>query len=121
MDRIDLHVDVPRVLPADLTTPPGGDPSAAIRAWICAARERQIRRFAGRGPCNALMTGRQVRRHCRLEENGKALLHAAIERLGLSARGYERALRVARTIADLDGSEEVTGGTSGGGDSISRV
>ena len=106
LDRFDLHVDVPRVSPADLTAPPVGEPSETIRARVCAAREHQRRRFAGTCACNALMTAKQMRRSCRLAEGPRAFLRTAIERLGLSARGYDRLLRVARTIADLEGAAE---------------
>ncbi|HET6947554.1 MAG TPA: YifB family Mg chelatase-like AAA ATPase [bacterium] len=107
LDRLDLHVEAPRVSPAELTGPATGEPSSAIRARVCAARERQTARFAGSCGCNALMTGKQLRRHCRLDEVTRTFLRTAIERLGLSARAYDRVLRVARTIADLEGAEDI--------------
>ncbi|HEU5299894.1 MAG TPA: YifB family Mg chelatase-like AAA ATPase [bacterium] len=110
LDRLDLHVEVPRVPPADLTAPVVGEASSAIRARVCAARERQTARFAGTCAANALMTGRQLRRYGRLGDGAREFLRSAIERLGLSARAHDRIIRVARTIADLDGAEEVAVG-----------
>ncbi|HEY3247392.1 MAG TPA: YifB family Mg chelatase-like AAA ATPase [bacterium] len=107
LDRIDLHVEVPRVSPADLIAQGPAEPSAAIRARVLAARERQRVRF-GRTTCNALMSPRQARRYCRLDDDSRTFLRATIERLSLSARAYDRVLRIARTIADLDGHDEVT-------------
>ncbi|MDQ7844814.1 MAG: YifB family Mg chelatase-like AAA ATPase, partial [Armatimonadota bacterium] len=108
LDRIDLHVEVPRLPPADLTAAAGGESSAAVLARVCAARDRQAGRFAGGVTCNALMSRKHLRRHCRLGDAEQTFVRAASERLGLSARGYDRLLRVARTIADLDGSEAIT-------------
>ncbi len=108
LDRIDLHVEVPRVPPGELTGDGTAEPSAAIRARVLQARERQRMRLGGAASCNAEMTPRQLRRHCRLGEDEKAFLREAIERLGLSARAYDRVLRLARTIADLEGSEVIT-------------
>jgi magnesium chelatase family protein len=106
LDRIDLHLEVPRVSPADLISQGAGEPSAAIRGRVLAARERQRIRF-GRTTCNALMSPRQARRHCRLDDDARTFLRATIDRLSLSARAYDRILRIARTIADLDGRDEV--------------
>lgn len=108
LDRIDLHVEVPRVLPEALTATPGGESSTEIRARVLQARTIQQVRFGGAASCNAQMPPRQLRRHCRLGEEEKAFLRGAIERLGLSARGYDRTLRLARTIADLEGTAGVT-------------
>lgn len=108
LDRIDLHVEIPRVLPADLIAAPTGESSAAIRVRVQRARARQQARFGGMSSCNAEMTPRQLRRHCRLGEEEKVFLRGAIEHLGLSARAYDRVLRLARTIADLEGSQELT-------------
>jgi magnesium chelatase family protein len=104
LDRIDLHVDVPRVPIGALGDEPGGEPSAAIRGRVRAARERQ----RARGALNAHVAGREVRRICAIDKGGRRLLEAASERLGLSARAYTRILRVARTIADLAGDERIT-------------
>ena len=110
LDRIDLHVDVPRVPVAALAEETSAEePSAAVRARVDAARARQRRRLAPRAiPLNAHIPGREVRRLCQIGAPGRRLLEAASERLGLSARAYTRILRVARTIADLADEEEIT-------------
>jgi len=110
LDRIDLHVEVPRVAVASLAEDsPGGEPSATIRARVVAARARQQTRLARLGAAvNAHVPGREVRRLCRIDARGRRLLEAASDRLGLSARAYTRILRVARTIADLAGEDEIT-------------
>jgi magnesium chelatase family protein len=109
LDRIDVHVEVPPVPYQELAAGgPTGEPSADIRARVLAARARQRARL-GRGPArvNARMTGRQVARHCAVGPDGRRLLGQAVDRLSLSARGHERVLKVARTIGDLAGSEEI--------------
>jgi len=110
LDRIDLHVEMPRVpvtaLADDVS---GGEPSTAIRARVEAARARQRARFGTRPiALNAAIPGREVRRVCRLDERGRRLLEVASDRLRLSARAYTRILRVARTIADLAGEDDIT-------------
>lgn len=108
LDRIDLHVEVPAVGLAELRSRPGED-SATVAARVTAARERQIERF-GRGapsPVNATMGPETVNRHAILDGAGRALLDTAFDRLGLSVRAVHRILKVARTIADLAGSERV--------------
>jgi len=106
MDRIDLHVEVPRppreVLRPD--TPADGEPSKLIAVRVAAARLRQLTRS---GKSNARLTTREVNRHCIPETAGRQLLERAMERLGLSARGYHRVLKVARSIADLAGSDTI--------------
>ena len=109
LDRIDLHVEVPRVAVAALAEDAAAEePSAAIRVRVESARARQRRRF-GTGPIavNAHIPGREVRRLCRVGPAGRRLLEVASDRLGLSARAYTRILRVARTIADLAGDDEI--------------
>jgi magnesium chelatase family protein len=110
LDRIDLHVEVPRVAVASLTEDaPSGETSETIRARVLPARARQAARLARMGVAvNAEIPGRHVRRLCRIDARGRRLLEAASERLGLSARAYTRILRVARTIADLAAEEEIT-------------
>jgi len=106
LDRFDLHVEVPRLPPDEVFAAPVGEDSAALRARVLAARAVQRRRFGwGRVGCNSRMGGRALRRFCALEPAAAQLLRAATERLALSARAYDRVLRVARTIADLDGAE----------------
>ncbi len=109
LDRIDLHVEVPAVRPEALQSRRPGEPSARIRARVVAARERQLARFGERPGifANAHMGPREVRRFCRVDEAGEALLRAAIARLGLSARAYHRVLKLARTIADLEGVDAI--------------
>jgi magnesium chelatase family protein len=108
LDRIDIHVDVPRVDYAKLTDQRLGEPSEAVRVRVEAARERQRLRFAGSGlACNADMRPAEVRTYCALDEAGNALIKAAMSQLGLSARAFHRVLKLARTIADLAGSERI--------------
>ncbi|HXF55522.1 MAG TPA: YifB family Mg chelatase-like AAA ATPase, partial [Hyphomicrobiaceae bacterium] len=109
LDRIDLHVHVPRLPVARLgDDDAAGEQSARIRARVVAARETQRARNAGM--LNARLRGRELRRHCRLDDKGRRLLETATERLGLSARAYTRILRVARTIADLAGEAALHSG-----------
>ena len=108
LDRIDLRVDVPQLSRAELLAAPDGEPSETIRARVVAAREIQRRRFAGSGiHCNRQMSSRQLRAFCRLDGAGEMLLRNAIDRFKLSPRAYDRILKVARTIADLAGSESI--------------
>jgi len=108
LDRIDLHLDVAPVRYRELALDANGELSAAIRARVVAARERQHLRLAGRRmTCNAEMGSRELREHARPDAAGAALLERAMTRLGLSARAYTRVLKVARTIADLEGTDTV--------------
>lgn len=110
LDRIDIHIDVPMVKCNELRGAASGkgEPSAAIRERVVAARERQLARFrADRIFANAQMSTRQVALHCELSTDAGRLLERAMERMGLSARAHDRILKVARTIADLVGSEAV--------------
>jgi magnesium chelatase family protein len=106
LDRIDLQVELPALEAGEFQTVSQGDGSAAIRARVVAARERQRARLGVNGPAlNTQMSPRQLRRLCPLAPEAARLLGAAMSRLGLSARGHDRALRVARTIADLAGAD----------------
>jgi magnesium chelatase family protein len=109
MDRIDLHVEVTPVPFEELNRRAPGEPSAAVRERVMAARAVQAARFEGEAGvyCNAQMGTRLVRRHCALDAAGQQLMKMALSRLGLSARAYDRILKVARTIADLAGAEDV--------------
>ncbi len=108
MDRIDIHIEVPRVDYEKLTDDRLGEPSAAIRKRVEAAREIQRRRFADRHlNCNADMGPADVREHCQVDQAGKALLRAAMQQLHMSARAYHRVLKLARTIADLEEAEHI--------------
>ncbi|MFT3663544.1 YifB family Mg chelatase-like AAA ATPase [Piscinibacter sp.] len=105
LDRIDLQVEVPTVPLAALSNAPDGEPSAAVAARAAAARERALRR---QGVLNHALAGEALERHAALDAAGAKLLEGAAQRLGWSARGYHRTLRVARSIADLAGSEAIT-------------
>ena len=110
LDRLDIQVNVPALDFDQLSAPPTGEDSASVRVRVNAARARQTRRLRGSagGPhCNAQMGPSQIREHCALDRDGLALLKAAVDRLGLSARGFDRLLKVARTVADLDGQEAI--------------
>jgi magnesium chelatase family protein len=109
LDRIDIHVDVPAVRFRELKgEAPSEEGSEAVRARVVEARARQHGRLRGEGLfANAQMTPRLIRRHCRLDTEGERVLESALKRLGLSARAYDRILKVSRTIADLDGSDEI--------------
>jgi magnesium chelatase family protein len=139
LDRIDLHVEVPRLSEEELLQASTGESSASIRVRVCRARALQAQRFASplpvedpadreEGPphpadqlaesaarpksarplfCNAQMGPKEIRAYCAPSEEVKGLLRAAIQQLGLSARAYDRLLKVARTIADLEGSRDI--------------
>ena len=109
LDRIDLIVEVPALDYEELKRKKPAEPSAAIKQRVDAARKVQRERFAGDGSmCNAHIGSRQLRQFCALDAECDALMKAAFETMGLTARSYDRILRVARTIADLDGSENIT-------------
>lgn len=110
LDRIDLHVEVPAVRYRDLSDTRAAEPSEAIRGRVARARELQRARFAGRADvhANAHMTPRELRQFCKIGDGSDALLRTAISRLGLSARAYHRVLKIARTIADLEGGGDIT-------------
>ena len=110
LDRIDLHVEVPQVPFREMTGERTGESSADIRARVVVARERQQQRFGGtRVTCNARMGTKELKKHCALDEAANELLKFAMADLNLSARAYDRILKVARTIADLAGHENVRG------------
>jgi magnesium chelatase family protein len=109
LDRIDLHIDVPALSAADLNLPAAAEPSQAVAARVAAARAAQSQRYAGTGVrTNAEANGAALEAHARPDEAGRQLLAQASERLRLSARGYTRVLRVARTLADLAGEPGVS-------------
>jgi magnesium chelatase family protein len=111
LDRIDLHIEVPAVPYQELAARQDGTSSAHMREQVLRARAVQARRFGGDGQrLNSRMNSRQLRRYCILDAEGQRLLQSAMEELGLSARAHDRILRVARTIADLDGSETIRPG-----------
>jgi magnesium chelatase family protein len=106
LDRIDLHVDVPAVPPAVLGGAGSGVSSAEVRARVASVRARSAARGAA-ARVNARLRGALFRRHCTPDPPGRRILLASMERLGLSARAHDKVLRVARTIADLEGAETV--------------
>jgi magnesium chelatase family protein len=104
-----MHVDVPAVSPADLALPPPREGSPQVAARVAAAREIQARRYAGKGiRSNAEADGQLLDEVATPDPEGRKLLAAAAERFKLSARGYHRVMRVARTLADLEASAGVT-------------
>ncbi|MFO7821921.1 MAG: YifB family Mg chelatase-like AAA ATPase [Lentisphaeria bacterium] len=108
LDRIDIHVEVAAVSEHDLMSRPKGESSATIRERVLRARELQAERLAGSNiHCNAHMGPKQLETFCQLGDDSKALLRLAINDINLSARAYDRILRVARTIADLEESEDI--------------
>lgn len=108
LDRIDLHVEVPPVDHERLMSKRLGESSTTIRERVLAAREVQARRFPGSpSPINAAMTPKNIEEHCGLDAECESLLRAALTEYNLSARAYSRVLKVARTIADLDGAERI--------------
>ncbi len=107
LDRIDIQIEVPAVPYKELASERRGEPSRKVRERVEEARRIQQRRL-GPTKSNARMTPRQFREHCRIDRDGHRLLEAAVNRLGLSARAFDRILKVARTVADLEGSPAVT-------------
>ena len=109
LDRIDLHIEVTPVPVSQLNNMQQGESSAAIRERVVAARAIQTARFAGHPGvhCNAQMTSKLTREHCALTDECRNIIETAMNRLGLSARAYDRILRVSRTIADLEGSPAI--------------
>ena len=108
LDRIDLHVNVPSVEYEAMRRKTKPESSAQVKARVDAARAIQAQRFAGTGiPCNAQMPPAMIGTFCQLDARCEALMRSAFERMGLTARSHDRVLRVARTIADLDGAEQI--------------
>ncbi|MDR2513580.1 MAG: YifB family Mg chelatase-like AAA ATPase [Puniceicoccales bacterium] len=110
LDRIDIHIEAPELSIEELRTASPGESSQAMRERVIAARERQRHRFThlpGLQACNARMTQKLIRAHCQLSATQGLLLQRAMERLQLSARAYDRILKVARTLADLDNAAEI--------------
>jgi len=112
LDRIDIHIEVPRVDYEKLSSNRVGESSEVIRARVQAARDIQNKRFSTNGSsdivCNADMRVGEIRQFCKLQDEGQSLMRAAMTQHNLSARGYHRVLKLARTIADLAGSFEIS-------------
>lgn len=108
LDRLDLHVEVPPVNFSELTSPTAGEPSAQIKKRVNKTRAIQQERYNGTGiSCNARLTPSMLREFCILTDSATKLLKDAFESMGLSARAYDRIVKVSRTIADLDGSDKI--------------
>ncbi len=110
MDRIDIHIDVPAVKYKELRGGAAPEGSEHIRERVIRARQVQLQRFAGAGEriyCNAQMQSRQIRTYCELSSDCERLLERAMQQQGLSARAHDRILKVARTIADLEGAPAI--------------
>ncbi|MFN8461724.1 MAG: ATP-binding protein [Anaerolineales bacterium] len=110
LDRIDIHIEVPRVDYEKLSGDRVGESSASIRQRVQAARNIQQQRFSNSNSdiiCNADMRVGEIRQFCQLQDEGQSLMRAAMSQMNLSARAYHRILKLARTIADLAGSEEI--------------
>ena len=108
MDRIDIHIEVPAVKYRDLASREAGESSKQIKNRIDRARRVQLERFKGmKIYCNAQMTNRHIKKYCQIDEPSQKLLEMAIDKFGLSARAYTRILKVARTIADIGGQENI--------------
>lgn len=109
MDRIDIHIEVDNVTYDDLRSTTTEEPTESIKKRVDTAREIQLKRFENTGIySNAKMNDQQLKEYCKLDEYSDIILRSAFEKLKLSARAYNRILKVARTIADLDGSEYIT-------------
>jgi magnesium chelatase family protein len=108
MDRIDIHIEVPAVPYKELSNEYGGEKSDIIRQRVTEARERQLSRFKDdKLFANGQMKTRHMKKYCKLTEDAHRLLDTAMHQLALSARAYSRILKVSRTIADLDGSDNI--------------
>jgi len=109
LDRIDIQVEVPGVKFKDIVSKTEGESSEAIRDRVVRARDRQLKRFEERRIyANAQMESKDVKAFCRIDRDGEKLLEVAVSRLGFSARAYDRSLKVARTIADLAGEDDIS-------------
>jgi len=111
MDWIVIRIEVPAVKYWDLASRDAGEPSAEIKKRVDRTRGVQLDRFEGmKVYCNAKMTNRHIKRFCPIDESSQKLLETAIDKFGLSARAYTRILKVARTIADLEGRPDIQPG-----------
>ncbi len=109
MDRIDIHIEVPAVKVAELSQKKPGEPSNSIRERVIQARDIQLKRFEKQKNLfsNASMQSKEIREYCKIDSSGEELLKMAMTKLGLSARAYDRILKVSRTIADLSGCNDI--------------
>ena len=108
LDRIDLHIEVPRLSTQELMARSVGESSATVRERVCRARAKPVQRLAADGlTCNAQLRAKQLHQHCHMDDAAQNLLKTATNQFNLSARTYDRILKVSRTIADLDDSEDI--------------
>jgi magnesium chelatase family protein len=108
MDRIDIHIEVPAVKYRELASRDPGEASREIKTRVDRSQRIQLNRFKGlKIYCNAQMSNRYIKKYCQIDEASQRLLELAIDKFGLSARAYTRILKVARTIADLEGQENI--------------
>lgn len=110
LDRIDIHIEVPGLSVEEITGEKqnDGESSAIIRKRVIATHQRQLERYHQQEiNFNSQLTGKNLKKYCRLDNDGLSLIKNAIDRLGLSARAYDRILRLSRTIADMEGSEAI--------------
>jgi magnesium chelatase family protein len=109
LDRIDIHIEVPAVKYKELSSDYCGEPSKKIRERVQTARAVQLKRFKNEKHifCNAHMQSRDIRKYCKVDDAGQELMKNAITKLGLSARAYDRILKVSRTVADLNSSGNI--------------
>ncbi len=108
LDRIDIHVEVPAVPYKKLMNESYAEPSQDIRRRVTGARAIQSQRFIrAKIYCNAKMSSRHIKTHCKIDGASRRLLESAIDKLGLSARAFNRVLKIARTIADLEGNQDI--------------
>lgn len=109
LDRIDIHAEVPAVAYAELSSKEPGESSAAIRERVAKARKIQYQRFGDKSKisCNARMTSKLIKTYCQLDDGSQEMLRMAMNELNFTARAYDRILKVARTVADLDNSENI--------------
>ena len=111
LDRFDLQIEVPRLQEFEFETVKSGESSLNIRHRVERARQIQRQRYQGsRSFCNAAMNHKQIREFCRIDAGGQQLLRQALQRFGLSARAYSRILKLARTIADIEGIKSINSG-----------
>jgi magnesium chelatase family protein len=108
MDRIDIHIEVPAIKFNEIASDVSGEPSSSIRERVTRARSVQQERFKSDGIyANAHMKPRHIRKYCKIDADSQRLMESAMNRLGLSARAFNRILKVSRTIADIEGSERI--------------
>ena len=108
LDRIDIHVDVPSLKYRDISTETLSESSKEVKDRVDKARDIQEKRFKSKKVyCNSQMTVRHIKKHCELDEECKRLMEMALDKLGLSARAYNRVLKLSRTIADLEGETDI--------------